>query len=150
MEHPAGAAAEIRPMRKEDIPELAELYRQFWDETSNTAAMERQLAAMERDGAYVLLCAHAGDSLVGSVTGIICRDLYGDCRPFMVVENMVVDRQFRRSGVGGALLKRLEETARDRHCSQMILVTEKSRQDACAFYEASGFSKSHAGYKKKL
>jgi len=80
----------------------------------------------------------------------VCDELYGDCLPFLVIENMIVDRGARRMGVGKALLNELEKRARERQCSQMILVTERNRTDACGFYESYGFSKDHKGYKKKL
>jgi ribosomal protein S18 acetylase RimI-like enzyme len=83
--------------------------------------------------------------------GVICEELYGDCSPFVVVENMIVDKSRRRAGVGRALMAELEERARQRGCAQMLLVTEKSRTDACSFYESAGFAAGiNAGYKKKL
>ena len=53
-------------------------------------------------------------------------------------------------GVGRSLLLCLEQMARERACTQIILVTEKNRLDACAFYEACGFQQENTGYKKKL
>lgn len=63
---------------------------------------------------------------------------------------MVVDQGTRRKGIGKSLLSRLEEIAKSRDCSQIILVTELERVDACLFYEACGFTTNNKGYKKKL
>jgi GNAT superfamily N-acetyltransferase len=112
--------------------------------------MRAQFEKINRQNTHILLSAFAEDRLVGSVMGMVCEELYGDCRPFLVVENMVVDREVRRKGIGTKLLRELEKQARVRNCTQMILVTERDRSDACYFYENYGFSRDTKGYKKKL
>lgn len=141
---------EIRNMIRTDIPQLAMLYQQFWDEHSNILAMENQFDRLSKDKRYILLSAIIDDRLVGSVMGIICQDLYGNCKPFLVLENMIVDHGSRRKGIGKSLVHRLEEIAISQDCSQIILVTELERDDACLFYEACGFQTNNKGYKKKL
>lgn len=140
----------IRTMNAEDLPKLGMLYKQFWDEDSDVVKMRAQFEKIAQRNTHILLSALEEEQLVGSVMGIVCEELYGDCRPFLVVENMIVDQSARRMGVGRALLNDLEEHARERNCTQMILVTEKDRSDACHFYESYGFSLDTTGYKKKL
>ena len=140
----------IRTLEKSDMKRLADLYRQFWDEQSDVEKMEAQFDAIQRENSHLLLGAEAEGRLIGSVMGVICKELYGDCRPFLVIENMIVENDGRRKGIGSALLSELEKRARERQCTQMILVTEIERQDACGFYESFGFQKNNKGYKKKL
>ncbi|MBE6930011.1 MAG: GNAT family N-acetyltransferase [Ruminococcaceae bacterium] len=140
----------VRNLEKRDLPQLAELYRQFWGEPSDVAGMERQFELMQRENTHIILVYEAEGKVVGSVMGVVCRELYGDCRPFLTVENMIVDKHHRRAGVGRSLLSALEDAARGRDCTQMILVTEKNRADACGFYEKYGFQTDTTGYKKKL
>ena len=141
----------IRDLQPQDIPALAGLYHQFWGEDSDLAKMQDTLAKMRGNDAYILLCAVEDEQVCGSVMGIVCQELYGDCQPFLLLENMVVDSVSRRKGVGRALLARLEEFARAKNCRQIILVTEAYREDACGFYEAVGFHPtSNKGFKKKL
>ena len=139
---------QIRNMIEGDIPQLANLYQLFWGEPSDTEKMEQQFAVIKNKDTHILLSAVEHERLIGSVTGIICAELYGDCRPFLVIENMIVDQTKRRKGIASALLNELETIAGERECT---LVTETDRTDACAFYEASGFlSGVNSGYKKKL
>lgn len=112
--------------------------------------MEEELAHMNRENTHIVLAAIENGQLAGAVMGIVCRELYGQCRPFLLVENMVVDAGCRRQGVGTRLLFALEKEAESRGCAQMLLVTEAERQDACAFYENYGFQKNNKGYKKKI
>lgn len=89
----------IRKMIVEDIPKLALLYKQFWNEGSCVETMIKQFEKLHRNSSYVLLSAVEDDELIGSVMGIVCEELYGKCEPFMVVENMIVDKEHRRRGV---------------------------------------------------
>lgn len=140
----------IRELKRSDIPQLASLYEQFWGEPSDISSMEEQFDIIASEQRHIILAAEADGRVIGSCMGVVCRDLYGDCRPFLVVENMVVDRQYRRGGVGHALLADLEARAMRLGCTQMLLVTEADREDACRFYEAYGFRPDNRGYKKKL
>lgn len=141
----------IRMMNIKDIPALAALYQQFWGESSSIEKMEKQFTALQSKDTHILLCAADGNLLVGSAMGIICEELYGDCRPFLVIENMIVDRNSRNKGVGRVLIAQLERLAKERDCTQVILVTEANRTDACSFYESAGFHPTaNRGYKKKL
>lgn len=60
-------------------------------------------------------------------------------------------KECRKQGVGKALMRELEKLARERNCTQVILVTEADRLDACGFYESMGFHPTaNKGYKKKI
>ena len=141
----------IKDLSRADIPKLAQLYKLFWNEESNIERMRITFDNIKLNKSYYLLgCFSNDNTLIGSVMGIICQELYGECKPFMVLENMVVDVTMRKNGIAKELLSELEKRAIAAGCSQIILVTEKARTDACGFYEAMGFSKENAGYKKKL
>ena len=139
-----------RDFVRTDIPQLAKLYKLFWNEESNTEKMYIMFDSIQLNQFYTVLGYFSDDNvLIGSVMGIICQDLYGECKPFMVIESMVVDVNMRKKGIAKKLLSELEKRAAAAGCSQIILVTEKVRTDACGFYESMGFSKDNAGYKKK-
>ena len=141
----------IREMQSGDMDALSGLYSQFWNETSNLQRMRETFVRLQNNGAYILLCAIEQNRLVGSVMGVVCEELYGECAPFLVVENMVVDRTCRKKGVGKLLFAELERRAKEKGCTQVILVTETERKDACGFYESAGFHPTaNKGYKKKL
>lgn len=141
----------IRMMQEEDIPELSALYEQFWGEKSDIENMKKQFRTLLQKNTHILLSAVEDGKLTGSVMGVVCEELYGECKPFLVVENMVVDKDCRRKGLGKALLSELEKLAKQRGCTQMILVTETNRADACGFYQSAGFDPDiNKGYKKKL
>ncbi|EGW35858.1 acetyltransferase family protein [Desulfosporosinus sp. OT] len=135
----------------DDIPQLAQLYRQFWDEDSCVDTMDQKFNLFMKDDSHILLSVVENNCLIGSVMGVICGELYGDCRPFLVLENMIIDQKYRNRGVGKVLLSELEKRASEKNCTQIILVTESDRIEACRFYESVGYNPdTHKGYKKKL
>ncbi|MCL2576534.1 MAG: GNAT family N-acetyltransferase [Defluviitaleaceae bacterium] len=141
----------IRDMEIYDLDFLSELYFQFWGEKSNVVKVRKKFSQLQENPAYILLCAVEDDRLVGSVMGVICEELYGECQPFLVVENMIVDSSCRKKGIGKLLFAELEKQAKKRECSQILLVTESNREDACGFYESLGFHPTaNKGYKKKI
>lgn len=141
----------IREFSEDDLPALAELYRQFWGEDSVLANMRATFRRLAGDPDYIFLAAEYEGRLAGSVMGIVCEELYGDCRPFLVVEDVVVDTQHRRCGIGSSLMKELESRAVERGCSCVIFVTESERTDAHRFYESLGYkSDAYRGFKKRL
>lgn len=141
----------IREMVTEDIPKVAQLYKQFWGEDSCIETMYKQFKKICGNGTHILLSAVENERLIGSVMGVICEELYGNCEPFMVLENMIVDQKYRNKGVGKALIAEIEKIAAEKNCTQIILVTEANRINACKFYESVGYSPyTHKGFKKKL
>jgi len=83
--------------------------------------------------------------------GIVCEELYGECRPFMVVEDVIVDQNHRRQGIGSLLMRELERRAIVRDCAYIIFVTEQDRTTAHAFYASLGYSPDkYRGFKKRL
>ena len=59
--------------------------------------------------------------------GIVCDELYGECNPFLVMEDLVVDKGYRKIGIGRALMIELEKFAKEWNCIQILFVTESDR-----------------------
>ena len=140
----------VRTMVLEDIPELAELYRQFWGQSSSVPKMTALLEKLLQRDDYIFLSAVEGNKLIGSVYGIVCECPYYICRPFLVLQNFIVDQDHRRKGVASLLLAELEDRAREKGCDHCDLVSYAVREGACSFYRARGFSTDTAGFRRLL
>ena len=141
----------IRRLIEEDLPALARLYTQFWEEASSLERMQATFRRLRDDPDYVFLVALVDDDLAGSLMGIVCDELYGACRPFMVIEDVIVDREFRQQGIGTALMRAIEAHAGSRDCNYIIFVSERERTDALPFYRSLGYEPdSYRGFKKRL
>ena len=142
---------EITRLSENDLADLAGLYKQFWGEDSSLEKMKSSFHKVSKDPNYIYLVAKEDGILAGSVAGILCENLYGECKPFMVIEDVIVSNDFRRNGVGSILMGELEKIAMERNCSQIIFITETRRKDAVAFYQSLGYdAERYTGFKKKL
>ena len=65
--------------------------------------------AVQQEGAD--LVAECGGELLGTVMGIICLDIAAACRPFMLIENVVVAERARGRGIGKKLMASVERIA---------------------------------------
>ena len=142
---------EIRKLREDDLASLAVLYKQFWGEESSVKKMRVTFQRLKRNPNYILLVADQRNNLVGSVMGIICEELYGNCKAFMVIEDVIVDKHHRRLGIASSLMRELERCAAKHDCNYIIFVTESERTEAHRFYESLGYkSDAYKGFKKRL
>ncbi len=142
---------QIRRLLEADLDNLARLYKQFWGEESSLEKMQTTFQKLKGNPNYIILVADQQNCLVGSVMGIICEELYGDCKPFMVVEDVIVDKHQRRLGIASSLMRELERYAAENNCSYIIFVTESERIEAHRFYESLGYkSDAYKGFKKRL
>ncbi|MBP8084499.1 MAG: GNAT family N-acetyltransferase [Spirochaetes bacterium] len=141
----------IRNVEENDIDSIAGLYKLFWNDEQNVEKMKINYGKLRYNTNYIFLCAVAGDKLVGTIMGIVCDELYGECRPFLIMDDLVVHNEFRRMKIGTMLLNKLENIGMERGCYQILFMTEKDRTSSISFYESMGYdSNANAGFKKKL
>ena len=127
---------EIVEMKSEHIPEIARLeivcFSQPWSE--NALAEE-----LKNENSHFL--AAVSDRLLGYI-GVqeICGEAY--------ITNVAVFAEYRKSGIGRALLKAAYSGAQMRNCEFITLEVRESNLAAIALYESEGFEK--AGIRKNF
>lgn len=141
----------IREAVRQDLKGLSNLFKQLMGNESNLEQMKLTFDKMQNDESYILLIAEYEGKVVGTVMGILCYDLVERCRPFMVVENVIIDETSRGLGIGKLLMNALEEKARMNDVTYMMLISAAKRLEAHKFYEAIGYEKDTVvGFKKYL
>ena len=122
-----------------DLLSLSNLFVELSGMNTEISKMNDQFAWMESNPDYIVLVARVGNVLIGSVMGVICHDLVGNCNPFMVVENVIVSSEFRGKGIGRKLMERIESIAIENRCNYIMFVSRSDRKDAHRFYESVGY-----------
>lgn len=141
----------IEQIEMKHLPQLAELYEELIGISTNLAKMEETYQTLLEDKSYYVLGAFYENELAGSLMGILCKDLIGECEPFMVIENVVVSSKIRRQGIGRKLMNEIEVIARQQNCSYIILVSGGQRVEAHRMYESMGYREEHVeGFRKFL
>jgi GNAT superfamily N-acetyltransferase len=97
-----------------------------------------------------LLVAEDGGRLVGSAHVMVLRHIGRSLPRSAVVEGVVVDPEYRRKGVGAALMRAAAETAREAGCYKLTLTSNLARTGAHRFYSRLGWKRSHYGYSLDL
>ena len=123
----------VRPARSEDVPRMMEIARH-----SATAALWNQdsyvrLFAAERSPAYVGLVVEEAERVVGF---LVAREV---ARGEWEVENVAVNGDARRRGLGSRLMGEFLDMVRGRGCHDIYLEVRASNRAACALYEKWGF-----------
>lgn len=141
----------IQLIKVDDLTELAKLYRELAGKRTNARKMKLSFQWMQSNPDYIVLGATSDGKLQGSLMGIVCHDLVGECRPFMVVENVIVSGGRRRQGAGRRLMQAMERIARRRRCYYIMFVSKSRRKEAHRFYESLGYRLDLVqGFKKYL
>lgn len=124
-----------------DIPALVELMRQFYSESSYsldrewaTASFEQLLQGDARGAAWI---ARQGAEPAGHVVLALRHSMeFGGCAG--VIDDLFVRPQFRRQGVGAALMTALFDACRDLHVAALHVEVGPSNVAALALYQTFG------------
>jgi len=142
----------IKKILYDDLGDLANLYEELLERKTNFQKFRESFDLINSDKNYILIGAKDGNgNLVGSLLGIICKELGGDCRPYIIVENVIVKSSCRGMGIGKVLMNFIEEFARMNNCYFTMLVSAFRRKDSHKFYESIGYANDVVkGFKKYL
>jgi GNAT superfamily N-acetyltransferase len=77
---------------------------------------------------------------IGHITLSFYWDFWHMCN-VMIVDGVVVDKDFRRKGFGLELMKFAEDFARKNNVKQIYLYTDSKKEDAVRLYEKLGYVK---------
>ena len=130
----------IRQATTSDIPAMNELFRKDLGYAECTLEIvENQFAGLDNSRETVFVAEAEDDS--SHIAGVIHVEKY-NVLYFPTMANILgiaVAADFRRQGIGSALLKRAEEWARENGASSMRLNSGESRKQAHEFYRAQGY-----------
>ena len=130
----------IRQATTSDIPAMNELFRKDLGYAECTLEIvEKQFAGLDNSREAVFVAEAEDDS--SHIAGVIHVEKY-NVLYFPTMANILgiaVSADFRRQGIGSALLKRAEEWARENGASSMRLNSGESRKQAHEFYRDQGY-----------
>ncbi|MCJ8010811.1 GNAT family N-acetyltransferase [Paenibacillus sp. KQZ6P-2] len=141
----------IKHITEEDLTALSRLYEELMGISTDEKRLTQVFKSAEASGNYHILGAFYEGELAGSLMGIVCLDFVGDCKPFMVIENVIVSDRIRRQGIGKKLMAGIEQIARDHDCGYIIFVSGEKRKEAHQFYAKLGYRDEKVeGFRKLL
>ncbi len=120
---------EIRQAKLYDVPEIARIERESFDEPWSAAEITKDVTA---GGNVYVAAAICGGELAGYAE---MRDVAGEAQ----IYNIAVAPDKRREGIGEALLRHLTERAEEKGCSVINLEVMDGNEAAMELYEKLGF-----------
>lgn len=142
----------ITPIESSILKQYSSLCAELFGSKPKEAQLKATVKKILDNPDYILVGVIGEENqLLGSVMGITCMDTVGECRPFMILENLIVSEKNRRKGIGKKLVEYIEEKAREQNCYFIMLMSLMKRKEAHKFYESLGYSTNISqGYKKYL
>lgn len=144
-----------RRARPEDIPVLCDLLEDLFTIESDFAPdVEKQVKALsmlltdQSDRSLVLVAVMEG-KVVGmvSVQTLVSTAEGGNVG---LVEDVIVDREFRRRGVGTLLLNQAVEWGRNRKLKRLQLLADRDNMASVTFYAGNGWTVTKLGCMRML
>ena len=89
----------ISPVTEKDLSELADLYQQLIPNDISLSRMKTVLTRQQNNPDHIILVAWVDGKLVGSLLAINCEMIFGRCKSFMVVEDVIVNEAHQRKDI---------------------------------------------------
>jgi GNAT superfamily N-acetyltransferase len=142
-----GAEVALREASVDDAEALVPLLSELGYPT-DAGTLSGRLEAFVADPAVAVFVAERDDRLVGLASMHVMPLIEGP--PIARLSAIVVTATERRTGVGRALVDRIESEALVRGCDRLELTTAERRIEAHAFYRSLGFESASRRFLKSL
>jgi GNAT superfamily N-acetyltransferase len=125
----------------EDFEQIQQLYRQLnpddpeLTDGSDAAAFA---AIIDRPGLH-LFVLDTGGAIIATTYLNLIPNLSRSASPYAVIENVVVEKELRGTGLGKRIMADTLQVAWDAGCYKAMLMTGSRRSSTLAFYKACGF-----------
>ena len=141
----------LRLAEEADIVPLLDLYVHLSSDNArypDAVARDslRRITQIEGSGVFV---GFVDGKLVTTCTLIVVPNLTRGGQPYAVIENVVTHPDYRKRGLGKAILDAASDSAWDNGCYKVMLSTGSTRPAILSFYESAGFEQSRTGFQKR-
>jgi GNAT superfamily N-acetyltransferase len=132
----------IRDIKENELPALLELYRHLHRSDPVLETNDKTISLWKiifNDPQQHYLVVEQKGQLVASCTLVIIPNLTRSGRSYGLIENVVTHSDFRRQGLGTALLRHALDLAWASSCYKVMLLTGRKDKETIRFYEKAGF-----------
>jgi GNAT superfamily N-acetyltransferase len=134
----------VRGIQAGELDALLALYRHLHvedDPLPERSQLERLWGRIQDDRGLIYVGGFVGERLVAACNAVIVPNLTRGARPYAVIENVVTHADFRRQGIGAAVLQSLLAPCWSHDCYKVMLFSGRQRAAVYAFYETLGFDR---------
>ncbi len=141
----------IRRARREDLPELVQLYRHLVpdDVPVGTGQAEEIWERFSHYGDSGIFLGLIDDRKVATCTLVVVPNFVRSGASYALIENVVTHADFRGRGHGKAVLLAAVEEAWALGCYKVMLLTGSKDPATLGFYRNAGFQTSKTGFEMR-
>lgn len=135
---------QIRKATSEDLPAVLKLYGQKDIDNGDVLGLKEAKDIFSKFMLYPnysLYVAEITGKVVGTFELLVMDNLAHKGQPSGVVEDVIIDAEFRSQGIGRQMMEYAIDVCRKNGCYKMTLSSNLKRERAHQFYENLGFEK---------
>src|SRR5438270_1052064 len=131
----------VRPIAEEDLSEWFRLRRKLWDATSDDDHQAEMLDILDHVETQFVAVVEAGKGKLAGFLEASIRPFVEDCDSDNVgyLEGWFVDPEYRRHGLGRALVMAAEEWARSKGATEMASDAEIGNEESLIAHTRLGY-----------
>lgn len=134
----------VRLIKHNELEKLLSLY-QYLNPDDPCLAIDQGLQQhwndIQSDPFLYYFVIEEDGMLVSSCTLAIIKNLTRSARSYALIENVVTHSDHRRNGYATAVLQKAIQTAKDKDCYKVMLMTSRKDERTLRFYEQAGFAR---------
>lgn len=139
----------IRKIELKDLDRVFELLNELYESKLKYERFKEIYHLKLKDTNSYYIVAILKNRIVGILTSEIQVKLHR-AKKQSFIEDLIVDKEYRRQGIGKALLQNAIDYAKENDCEVIELTSYIKNENAHRFYENSGFIKHSYKFKKYL
>lgn len=140
----------IEKLKLKDLPYLLKFYRELLPIKQDYKVSEKNYRRIKFDNNYIILVAKQQNTVIGTLTGVICKSIAWGGYNFMVLDYLYVDDKYRNIGVATRLFKEIEEYAMKKFCGYIFFTSSSKNKKAHNLYKKLGYTNDVIGFRKVL
>ena len=135
----AEAARVIRPLVAEDLTRVMEIDFAIGGRQRRRFFEKRVEAALAEPKAFIYIGCETAGKLNGFLQARLLEGEFGGTEPVAILDNIGVDPQTRKGGIGGAMMQEFEAILRHKRISEIRTQADWRNESMLAFMARAGF-----------
>ncbi|MGN0535186.1 MAG: GNAT family N-acetyltransferase [Eubacterium sp.] len=143
----------IREINKNDFNGLSELYTHLHGNKpipDNEMSIEIWNSILNDKNHHIIVAEEDG-KIVSSCVCVIVPNLTHNQQPYVLIENVVTHKDYRKRGLASQCLTYAKQIAVENNCYKMMLLTGSKKRATHRFYRKNGYNSiEKTGYIQRL
>ena len=140
----------IKKLAFTDLHQILKIYEKFIPVKQNYKLSKQKYIGLLFNKNNKILVVKKKETIIGTLTGVICKSLAFGGYDFMVLDYLYVDEEYRHQGIATKLIKEKERIATINNCGYIFFVSSKKNTNAHRLYKELGYTENVIGFRKVL